>query len=84
MKARAVCLADKRRPNHIRGMLTEKSMSAQDRFKTVMADGGTVLICQGCAKAAGLTTDDCIDGVQMGSVLVIESWLVDPMTKLAW
>ena len=85
MNVRAVYLADKKRPSHIHGLMAEKGTSVQDMLTAFMADGGTVIMCGACSKAAGLTKADYIDGVQMGNFELIESWLFDPNTKtLAW
>ena len=85
LNVRAVYLADKKRPSHIHGLMAEKGTSIQDMLAAFMADGGVVLMCQACSKAAGLTQADYIDGVQMGSFPVIEDWLFDPgVTTLSW
>ncbi|ARE41970.1 hypothetical protein RGUI_3829 [Rhodovulum sp. P5] len=85
MNVRAVYLADKKRPSHIHGLLAESGTSIQGMLTAFMADGGVVIMCQACSQAAGLTEADYIDGVQMGSFPVIESWLFDPNVKtLSW
>lgn len=85
MNVRAVYLADKKRPSHIHGLMADQGLSIQDMLGAFIADGGTVLMCSACSAAAGLSKDDYIDGVQMGSFPVIESWLFDPDTKtLSW
>ena len=85
MNVRAVYLADKKRPSHIHGLMAEQGTSVKDMLKAFIADGGTVLMCSACSKAAGLTQADYIDGVTMGSFPEIEAWLFDPMTKtLTW
>ena len=85
MNVRAVYLADKKRPSHIHGLMAEQGTSIQDMLKAFMADGGVVIMCQACSAAAGLTEADYIEGVQMGSFPVIESWLFDPNVKtLSW
>ena len=75
LNVRAVYLADKKRPSHIHGMMAESGTSVQDMLAAFIADGGTVIMCQACSKAAGLTQDDYIDGVTMGSWPVVEGWL---------
>ena len=85
MNVRAVYLADKKRPSHIHGMMAEKGTSIQGLLSNFMADGGVVIMCGACTKAAGLTKADYIDGVQMGNFPLIESWLFKPgMKTLAW
>jgi sulfur relay (sulfurtransferase) complex TusBCD TusD component (DsrE family) len=85
MNVRAVYLADKKRASHIHGLMAESGTSIQDMLTAFMADGGVVLMCQACSAAAGLTKADYIDGVQMGSFPVIESWLFAPdVATLAW
>ncbi len=85
LNVRAVYLADKKRPSHVHGLMAGEGMSIQDMLKAFIADGGTVLMCAACSKAAGLTEADYIDGVTMGSWPVVESWLFrDDMQTLAW
>lgn len=85
LNVRAVYLADKKRASHVHGLMAESGMSIQDMLAGFMADGGQVIMCGVCSKAAGLTKDDYIDGVVMGSWPVIEALLFDPNVKtLAW
>lgn len=85
MNVRAVYLADKKRPSHIHGLMAEKGSSIQDMLAAFMADGGVVIMCQACSRAAGLTEADYIEGVEMGSLPLIESWMFDPAVKtLSW
>ncbi|SFL76248.1 DsrE family protein [Shimia aestuarii] len=85
MNVRAVYLADKKRPSHVHGLMADKGTSIQDMLTAFMADGGTVIMCGACSKAAGLTKADYIDGIQMGSPELVQSWLFDPNTKtLGW
>ncbi|MBU2993482.1 DsrE family protein [Octadecabacter sp. 1_MG-2023] len=85
MNVRAVYLADERRPSHIHGLMAESGTSIQDMLAAFIEDGGTVLMCQACSAAAGLTLDDYIDGVEMGSWPTIEAWLFDPEVQtLSW
>ena len=85
MNVRAVYLADKNRPSHIHGLMAEQGTSIQDMLAAFIADGGVVIMCQACSKAAGLTESDYIDGVQMGNLPLVESWLFDPGVKtLSW
>lgn len=85
LNVRAVYLADEKRPSHIHGVMAESGTSIQDMLTAFMEDGGTVLMCAACSGAAGLTIDDYIDGVQMGSWPVVEAWLFDPeIQTLSW
>lgn len=82
---RAVYLADKKRPSHIHGLMAENGTSIQDMLTAFIADGGQVIMCSACSKAAGLTEADYIDGVTMGTWPVVEGLLFDPDVKtLAW
>jgi hypothetical protein len=48
-------------------------------------NGGRVIMCAACSKAAGLTLEDYIKGVEMGSWPLVESLLFDPKVKtLSW
>jgi sulfur relay (sulfurtransferase) complex TusBCD TusD component (DsrE family) len=85
LNVRAVYLADKKRPSHVHGLMREKDSSIQDMLKAFMADGGIVIMCGACSKAAGLSASDYIDGVEMGTWSRVESILFDPnVTTLAW
>lgn len=85
MNVRAVYLADKKRPSHVHGLMRDANMSIQDMLTAFMKDGGTVIMCQACSAAAGLTIDDYIDGVQMGNWKLVEGLLFDPNVKtLSW
>lgn len=85
LNVRAVYLADKKRPSHIHGLMAEQCMSIQDMLTAFMNDGGVVIMCQACTQAAGLTPDDYIDGVQMGSFPVVEGWLFgDDVRTISW
>jgi len=85
LNVRAVYLADKKRPSHVHGLMAENGTSIQDMLTAFIADGGQVIMCSACSKAAGLTEADYIDGVTMGTWPVVESLLFDPEVKtLAW
>lgn len=85
LNVRGVYLADEKRPSHVHGLMREKDVSIQDMLTNFMADGGVVLMCSACSAAAGLTIDDYIDGVQMGTWPVVEGYLFDPnMQTLSW
>lgn len=85
LNVRAVYLADAKRPSHIHGLMAEQGKSIQDMLRAFMDDGGTVIMCGACSKAAGLTQTDYIDGVVMGEWPLVESWLFrDGMQTLTW
>ena len=65
--------------------MRDRNQSIQDMLTAFMADGGQVIMCQACSTAAGLTQDDYIDGVIMGTWPLVESLLFDPsVATLAW
>lgn len=85
LNVRGVYLADTKRASHVHGLMAESGTSIQDMLTAFMADGGQVIMCGACSKAAGLTKDDYIDGVVMGKWPLIESLLFDPNVKtLSW
>ena len=85
LNVRAVYLAEIDRPSHIPGPMAEAGTSIQDMLTAFMADGGTVIMCSACSGAAGLTEEEYIDGVTMGTWPVVESWLfADDVRTLSW
>ena len=85
MNVRAVYLAQESRPSHVHGLMREANMSIQDMLTAFIADGGQVIMCSACSAAAGLTLDDYIDGVVMGSPDLVTGLLFDPNVKtLSW
>lgn len=85
LNVRAVYLADKKRASHVHGLMRANDQSIQDMLTAFMADGGQVIMCAACSAAAGLTKDDYIDGVTMGTWPVVEGLLFDPdVVTLAW
>ncbi len=85
LNVRAVYLADKKRPSHVHGLMRESNTSIQDMLSAFIKDGGTVIMCGACSQAAGLTKDDYIDGVQMGTWDLVSGILFDPNVKtLSW
>lgn len=85
MNVRAVYLADKKRASHVHGLMRESNKSVQDMLAAFIADGGTVIMCQACSQAAGLTKEDYIDGVTMGDWDTVSGILFDPAVKtLSW
>lgn len=85
LNVRGVYLADKKRPSHVHGLMRGSDKSIQDLLTDFMADGGQVIMCAACSAAAGLTKEDYIDGVTMGTWPVVEGLLFDPNVKtLSW
>jgi predicted peroxiredoxin len=85
LNVRAVYLADKKRPSHVHGLMRKQDKSIQDMLAAFIKDGGTVIMCQACSQAAGLTKDDYIEGVRMGNWKLVSSFLFDPKVKsLSW
>jgi predicted peroxiredoxin len=85
LNVRGIYLIDKKRASHVHGLMKEKGLSVQDMLMDFMKDGGMVIACQACSKAAGLTKDDFIDGVTMGAPDLVRGLLFDPNIKtLSW
>lgn len=85
LNVRGVYLAEADRPSHVHGLMREKDVSIQDMLTAFMADGGQVIMCSACSAAAGLTLEDYIDGVEMGTWPVVEGLLFNPnVTTLSW
>ncbi|MDX2496027.1 MAG: DsrE family protein [Desulfuromusa sp.] len=85
LNVRGIYLIDKKRASHVHGLMREKDMSIQDMLSAFIKDGGVVIACQACSKAAGLTKDDFIDGVTMGAPDLVRGYLFDPNVKtLSW
>ena len=85
LNVRGIYLIDKKRPSHVHGLMKEKGQSIQDMLRAFMSEGGIVIACAACSKAAGLTEADFIDGVQMGNPGLVKGLLFDPSVKtLSW
>lgn len=85
LNVRGIYLADNKRASHVHGLMKEDGLSIQDMLKAFMKDGGTVIACMACSKAAGLTQADFIEGVQMGNPDLVMSLLFAPNVKtLSW
>lgn len=85
LNVRAVYLADKNRASHVHGLMKAKGESIQDMLTAFIKDGGTVIACQACSQAAGLTEKDYIDGITMGNQDLVLGLLFDPKVKtLSW
>ena len=85
MNVRGIYLIDKKRASHVHGLMAADGRSIQDMLKDFIADGGTVIACGACSKAAGLTKNDFIAGVKMGNPELVQGILFDPKVKtLSW
>lgn len=85
LNVRGIYLADKKRASHVHGLMKEKGTSVQDMLTAFIKDGGTVIACAACSKAAGLTKSDFIEGVIMGNPDLVTGLLFDPSVKtLSW
>ncbi len=85
LNVRGIYLADKKRASHVHGLMKDKGQSVQDMLTAFIKDGGTVIACAACSKAAGLTQADFIEGVEMGNPDLVMGLLFDPTVKtLSW
>jgi predicted peroxiredoxin len=85
LNVRGIYLADKKRASDVHGPMAEQGQSIQDMLRAFMEDGGRVIACAACSRAAGLTSADFIEGVEMGSPDLVLGILFDPNVKtLAW
>lgn len=85
LNVRGIYLIDKKRPSHVHGLMKEKGTSIHDMLRAFIKDGGLVIACRACSKAAGLTKKDFIDGVMMGNEELVLGILFDPNVKtLSW
>lgn len=85
LNVRGVYLADKKRASHVHGLMKADGTSIQDMLQAFIKDGGMVIACGACSKAAGLTKDDYIEGVVMGNEKLVTGLLFDPNVKtLSW
>ena len=72
LNVKGIFLADKNRTTHA---------SIQDKLQAFIKDGGLVIMCTACSKAAGLTSADFIDGVKMGNPDLVLGLLFNPAVK---
>jgi predicted peroxiredoxin len=85
LNVRGIYLIDKKRASHVHGLMAADGKTIQDMLKDFMSDGGIVIACGACSKAAGLTKKDFIEGVQMGNPELVQGLLFDPDVKtLSW
>lgn len=85
LNVRGIYLADKKRASHVHGLMKDKGQSIQDMLSAFIKDGGTVIACSACSKAAGLVHEDFIDGITMGNQELVSEILFDPNVKtLSW
>lgn len=82
LNVRAVYLADRRRASSRVG---RDSPDIQAMLRAFVADGGQVIACQACMRVAGLTADDLIEGVIVGTPEVLMPALMGPNIRtLTW
>ena len=85
MNVRGIYLIDKKRASHVHGLMKQEGQTIQNMLTAFMNDGGIVIACGACSKAAGLTQADFIDGVKMGNPDLVKGLLFDPSVKtLSW
>lgn len=85
LNVRGIYLADRKRTSDVHGPMTEQGLSIQAMLKAFMEDGGRVIACAACSRAAGLSSADFIEGVEMGNPELVRSILFDPnVTTLTW
>ena len=82
LNVRAVYLADKRRAP---ARLNPTTPDIHALMRAFIADGGQIVACQACARVAGLTKEDLLEGVIMGSPDVVLPALMGPdIRTLTW
>jgi predicted peroxiredoxin len=82
LNVEGIYLADSNRPAHTHGLL-ERDM--QELLQDFIDNGGRVLACPACTEAAGLSSDDFVDGVEMASPDIIMPLLSDDnIQTLTW
>lgn len=74
---------------NVNGIHLADKMSAPPALKakliSFMKDGGTVIACRMCSKAAGITKKDLIKGIKMGNADMVTGILFNPNVKtLSW
>ena len=85
LNVRGIYLADRKRASDVHGPMAEKGQSIHDLLQAFIKDGGRVIACAACSRAAGLTTADFIEGVEMGNPDLVLGILFDPNVKtLTW
>ncbi|WP_017292956.1 DsrE family protein [Geminocystis herdmanii] len=78
----AVNLASQKLPQHTNG-ITGKTL--QQMLQEFIAQGGSVLICPSCMKQGGISDNDLIQGVKMGSPQATQSLLFeDNVRVMSW
>ena len=85
LNVRGIYLADRKSASDVHGPMAEQGHSIQDMLQAFMDDGGRVIACAACSRAAGLTATDFIEGVEMGNPGLVLGILFDPNVKtLTW
>ncbi len=78
LDVRAVALANRKVPQHI-GALAQTDF--QTLLRELVAKGVKVYVCRECTRRAGLSTDDRLEGAEIGGAALLEL-LVDPKTNV--
>ena len=81
LNVEGVRVAAKTLPHHRSGA---SGKTASEMVIEVLAAGGTVIVCPMCLKQAGLTPDDLVDGVTMGSPDVTFPALYDSDVQMSY
>ncbi|AHE97086.1 DsrE family protein [Thioalkalivibrio paradoxus] len=85
LNVRGIYLADRKRASDVHGPMAEQGASIQDMLRAFIEDGGRVIACAACARAAGLAPADFIEGVEMGDPELVLGLVFDPNVKtLTW
>ncbi|MCA8906499.1 MAG: DsrE family protein [Rhodospirillaceae bacterium] len=85
LNSRGVYLAQADRQGDVPTELHGQGRSIQEMLADFIADGGIVIACPTCSAAAGLSAEDYIPGVQMGSWDTMQTYLFDPSIRtLTW
>lgn len=85
LNSRGVYLAEADRQGDVPTELHGQGRSIQEMLADFIADGGIVIACPTCSAAAGLSAEDLVPGVQMGSWETMQTYLFDPSIRtLTW
>ena len=83
LNARGVYLADKRRVSESPNLFGDSTLA--EAIQAFVKAGGEVYACKICAKKAGLTQKDLIEGVKLGKEDIILPYIFSPdMKTLSW
>jgi len=82
LNVRGIYHAHRERPSHSHGLVGQ---SIQEMLAAFIADGGQVLACPTCLKAAGMQAEDLLAGVRLASTAQMETALFGPDVRtLTW